>query len=692
MKRVSISSRNLQIALFFLAVLLLMVPHVMADCPTGCTCLTPDDAKKLGYTDCSEKPVLCSPANANALMYCYRAPVTLVAVTRTLVPVTATTTAAPACPTGCDCLTDDQARANYGTFEHCSETPCAKAVTGSATLIAYCSKPAYPACPSGCECMNELQARERFGTYERCSNTQCAATTAATSNFPPYCFRAIQPVCTAPCECMTDAQARTKFGEGGYTRCSATPCGSESMTAAPIVTDKFCFQQAAAVLPAGQCPAGCSCMSEAAAKEKGYPACRGQRTSCGYDANQVQLFCFEVVPSTTCTYDYQRNACTGTCQQGYSCSIIAQEKDATGVVKYGVCGCQPPATECTYNANLNACTGTCKEGSCVITGKKTDASGAVSIVCGCESPACLFDYAKDACTGSCPAGSGTCQLNTIYRDAAGKTIYGECHCKGIPEQTPVTVTVTKTPQPVTPCTCSAAGYCTGNCPEGQTCQMTATTTDNLGKISCTECSCKEICTLTATNECVGPCPNGMPCERLVSRDATGAEKVSCVCREGAATCTCTGGICTGDCPGDQTCFPIAIETDALGRKLGCSECSCTDTCTLTATNECAGPCPTGGNCVRSVKRNAATGAEEVGCLCESNSCSLTLSNECTGSCPTGGACEKKVRDAGAGWEYTSCECPGAPGTAATPTATPGAPAGDILSAIASFFKSLFGMK
>jgi hypothetical protein len=269
-------------------------------------------------------------------------------------------------------------------------------------------------------------------------------------------------------------------------------------------------------------------MSEADAKGKGYPPCRGVRTSCGYDATQTPLFCFEVVPSATCTYNYQNNACTGTCQQGYSCSIIAQEKDATGAVKYGVCGCQPPATECAYNANLNACTGTCKEGTCIITGKKTDATGAVSIVCGCGSGACVFDYAKDTCTGSCPAGSGVCQLNTIYRDTAGKTIYGECHCKGA-EQTPVTVTVTKTTPAPSTCTCTS-GSCTGTCPDGQTCWMTSTVTDALGKVSCKECACRETCTLTASNECTGSCPGGGPCTRVVTRDeATGAEKVGCQC-------------------------------------------------------------------------------------------------------------------------------------------------------------------
>jgi hypothetical protein len=60
--------------------------------------------------------------------------------------------------------------------------------------------------------------------------------------------------------------------------------------------------------------------------------------------------------------------------------------------------------------------------------------------------------------------------------------------------------------------------------------MTATATDNLGKISCTQCACKETCTLTAANECAGSCPDGSPCTRVVMKDeATGAEKVGCAC-------------------------------------------------------------------------------------------------------------------------------------------------------------------
>ena len=545
MKRRSISIPGLLTALLVLAVLLLIIPHGMAaECSSGCTCLSPEDAKKLGYEDCSAKQVLCSYDSAQRPMYCYQKPVSLVVPGRTLVPITITTTTTTptACPTGCECLPDDEARKRYGNFEHCSDTPCAKVVLGSTSIVSYCSKPTptlYPACPSGCECMNEVQARERFVTYERCSDSQCAATTAAASNFPPYCYRAsvtVQPLCTSPCECMTEATARSMFGENGYSRCSATPCGSESMTTAAAVVSKYCIQQTAAVLPAGQCQAGCSCMSEATAKAKGYPPCRGVRTACGYDASQVQLFCYEVVPDTACTFNYQNGACTGSCQQGYSCSVIAQEKDATGAVKYGVCGCQPPASECSYNANLNACTGTCKEGTCAVTGKTKDANGAEQPVCGCHTESCTFDYAKDACTGSCAAGSGICQLNTIYRDAAGKTIYGECHCKGLPEQTtPATVTVTKTPQVPATCTCTG-GTCTGSCPEGQACWMTAISTDALGKVSCTECACKEACQLTSANECTGSCPQGGSCEKVVLKDeATGAEKAGCVCGGTAGT-------------------------------------------------------------------------------------------------------------------------------------------------------------
>jgi hypothetical protein len=370
-------------------------------------------------------------------------------------------------------------------------------------------------------------------------------------------------VCGEGCYCLKPDEAKEKFGSGNYERCKVEPCSSDQT--------RYCFKPGVTVTPTPTvCPQGCVCTTDEIAKIKGLTPCRGVRTSCGYDEKKQPLYCFEQVPSPTCVYDYQKNVCTGTCPQGYTCGLLASRKDATGKVDYAVCGCTgQPKTECTFDKEKQACTGTCQTGaSCAIVGKKVDdKTGEVFVVCGCPPPSseqctfdkekqacigtcqsgaacteigkktddktgevyvfcgcppqpssCSYDYSKDACVGTCTATGDICQLNTIYRDpTTGKVTYAECHCKGSGQTTPT-------------CACDAAsGYCTGNCADGKACMMTATATDNAGKNICTTCECKDTCVLTANNECSGTCLTGEPCARMVTKDDSGQEKVSCVC-------------------------------------------------------------------------------------------------------------------------------------------------------------------
>jgi hypothetical protein len=244
-------------------------------------------------------------------------------------------------------------------------------------------------------------------------------------------------------------------------------------------------------------------------------------TSCGNDENKQPLFCYKEIASPACVYDYQKNACTGTCGQGYSCGLSASKTDASGSVVYAACGCSgEPLTTCAFSAQTNACTGTCKSGAaCSVLGKNVDEkTGATTLVCGCpQQSTCSYDYDNDACVGSCTVTGENCQLNTIYRDpASGKVTYGECNCKGGDG--------TQT------CACDAnTGSCTGNCADGKACTMTERATDNAGKIVCSRCECRDTCMLTANNECAGTCVTGEPCARFVTKDDTGQEKVSCGC-------------------------------------------------------------------------------------------------------------------------------------------------------------------
>jgi hypothetical protein len=498
-------------------------------CPEGCACLIDADAKaKFGdYTRCQEEPCgyqMTAATNALAATqvpkFCVRqAPVT------------------PACPEGCTCLSEAKAKERYGTYTRCTDVACGKEIIQPATGAAAYSVPQYcvkqgttPVCPDGCTCISDEDAKLK-GLTARCDNSQtpCNYQLVTTSpntaavRVPLFCYKipaTTSPVCPQGCYCLQEAEAKLKFGPNNYTRCQADICGNDPSATTANGIPKYCFRPTITAIPFG-CPQGCTCTTNGTAVEKGLTFCGGKLTSCGYDANQQPLYCFNEVTSPVCAYDYQKNICTGTCDQGYTCGLLASKKDATGKVVYAACGCLgQPSGQCTFDTAKQACTGACQNGaSCAVVGKKVDEkTGEVAVTCGCPQPSsCSYNYDREACVGTCTATGNICQLNTIYRDpATGKVTYAECHCKA--------GEVTEA------CACDAAsGSCTGNCASGRACTMVERTTDNAGKVVCSKCECRETCVLTANNECSGTCADQQPCTRIVSRDNSGNEKVSCGC-------------------------------------------------------------------------------------------------------------------------------------------------------------------
>ena len=501
-----------------------------AVCPDGCTCISDEDAKLKGLTErCDNSQTPCGYKTADATttsaarripLYCYKLPTTT-----------------PTCPEGCNCLSEAKAKERYGTYTQCTAEICGKEVVPAANGVAAYSVPQYcvkqgstPVCPDGCACISDEDAKLK-GLTDRCDNSQTpcgfrlvagTANTAAT-RVPLYCYKipTTTPVCPQGCYCLQEADAKLKFGPNNYTRCQADICGYDPSATTANGIPKYCFKPTNTPTPS-VCPGGCACTTNATAVEKGLTFCGGTLTSCGYNENKQPQYCFEQVSTPTCVYDYQKNVCTGTCDQGYTCGLLASKKDATGKVVYAACGCTgQPTTPCTYDTQKNACTGTCQTGAaCSVVGKNVDEkTGATTPVCGCpQSSSCVYDYSKESCIGTCTGIGETCQLNTIYRDpTTGKVTYAECHCKGTGE-------VPET------CTCDAAsGSCTGTCADNRACTMTERTTDNAGKVVCSKCECRDTCVLTANNECSGTCTNQQPCIRIVTKDDSGQEKVSCGC-------------------------------------------------------------------------------------------------------------------------------------------------------------------
>jgi hypothetical protein len=338
-----------------------------ATCPTGCTCLTLADAKAKGATTCGKEQILCGYDRLQNPMYCFMVP-------------TPTPTPTPTCPSGCSCMAESTAKEQFGVYEKCQETPCAKVVLGSTTLSYYCFRAkAFPACDAGCECMSEEAAKKEFGTYERCSETVCGQ---SVTGAPYYCFRALEAVCPEGCSCLSPDEAEKELGT--YERCTTTSCGVVPGTnilryCMRKVETKPCADGCSCLLPetarswgmtdlcdpsappcyidAGgrayscyknlACPEDCTCLAVDEANELGYTLCGGDKITCGVTdpESMSPLYCYERPVATTCRYDPATDACVGTCPTGERCHLNTIIRDAaTGAVTYGECTCKAPAT------------------------------------------------------------------------------------------------------------------------------------------------------------------------------------------------------------------------------------------------------------------------------------------------------------------------------------------------------------
>ena len=435
-------------------------------CASGCTCLSPSDASARGLTYCGGTATSCSD-NARAVMYCYGSGIALVTQRITLAPYTVVTTpVAPVCPGGCECLADAAATAKYGSYSRCSSDICGydPVLTHVADPIPkYCvKKPDAGTCPGGCECMMESSAQERFGSYEQCNSNPCYSVVTGSATIHAYCFRQtiIAPVaapCPTGCACLLEDVAVQQ----GLNRCdpNAAPCAYQP--ASPVAnipgSEKplYCYQVPVmptltpTATPVPVCPDGCSCMSEATAKDRFGTPSRCSDTVCGTEGaasltHMIPQYCFRegtavttttVPPAGTCMYNLQKNACVGSCSAtGETCQVNTLIRDVSGNIISGECHCKSgpvqttPAIPCTCDPTWGGCTGSCPgDEVCWMTETASDPSGKLSCTsCACTQVCTLG--ADGACSGVCPAG-GTC-LASVDRDESGAEKVS-CGCGGL---------------------------------------------------------------------------------------------------------------------------------------------------------------------------------------------------------------------------------------------------------------------
>ncbi len=214
---------------------------------------------------------------------------------RPLVPVTPQEPETVSCPKGCTCMTEERAKEVFGKYERCSPEICG--YDGQRRPM-YCFRPVEdvppePECPKGCECMTEEMAKQEFGKYERCSPEICGYNE---QRMPMYCFRPVEDVpeeskCPEGCACMTEERAKEVLGK--YERCSPEICGYDELR-----RPMYCFRPVEDVPPEAECPEGCECLEEEVAAEKfgGYEWCSDK--VCGLSDAGAAKYCFRPAEPT----------------------------------------------------------------------------------------------------------------------------------------------------------------------------------------------------------------------------------------------------------------------------------------------------------------------------------------------------------------------------------------------------------
>ncbi|MDO9034340.1 MAG: hypothetical protein Q7U51_03970 [Methanoregula sp.] len=552
-----------------LLLFIIAVPAVLAatSCTDGCSCMAPEDAKNKGYSYCQGKETPCGTDNLGRKLYCF----SIVSMTSVITPaILYQTPAATSCVQGCECMAESDAKVKFGgLYQRCSDTVCgymqsaSVAGTSNAANIVmpkYCFKKleqettvsATPAtaCPAGCACLNDADAKAKFnGAFERCSNTACGYDQTSVSVSTRYCYRTVLstttmggtvPVvsqgCPDGCGCMSDEEGQ----KIGYSYCNGVQkiCGYQSWTGTTASTSGqrplYCYGKGTL----STCGGGCECMSEATAVKKfgTYQFC--SNTICGYE----------------------KSATTGTISMTSNVPVASAVISQYCIMKAGV---PVNVTGCSYNKEKQACTGTCTANTgCVMVGtEKNSATGEETPICKCQPGSCSFDYSLDTCTGSCPLTGQACQVNTMSKDPlTGKTLFAECHCKaggtavvatpqvaGVGNATGAGASVTA----IKPCGCDpATNICTGTCDGNGVCTPAKTTTDAAGKVLCVDCQCTTGCSyVQATNTCTGSCIGGGVCQLVTAKDpVTGVEKTGCSC----------GNAVTGATP-----VPVPVYTSAV---------------------------------------------------------------------------------------------------------------------------------
>jgi len=365
--------------------------------------------------------------------------------------------------------------------------------------------------------------------------------------------------CPEGCACMTEAEANAKFNKN-YEKCSENVCGyGYSPTAAAVIkTPEYCFK---GKTPPAQCPQGCECLNDAAAKEKELLLCKNESKRCVLTTASGAVqdgHCYEKPVSEACHYNSSIGKCTGVCPDNKVCKrfyIVSKDmvRDEDTSMEYPADSFFDLFVEIDIpdpGANSFFDVFTTEE---FVPGKT---------VCKCVSTKrCQYDAKLDKCTGGCPEGMKCRMFYVVSKihvkdvdtgelltpDEAGlsssEIVAGKKVCKCVPLQVKCRYDV-------------KLDKCTGICPKDMKCRMFYVLSqkevkDDEGNIMTPEEAnisanelvagmkvCKRVSVVVqqchydyAKNACAGECPAGEKCQlNTIYRNATTGEVTYAECQ------------------------------------------------------------------------------------------------------------------------------------------------------------------
>lgn len=272
-------NRRIVFVLIGLCILAAFAVQGATPCPTGCTCLSPASALKMGYTTyCGGKQVICDIDLQKKPLYCYEDPKT-------------------ACPADCVCLS--VADAEEKGYPLCGgiKTFCGY---DSQQNPLYCYEKVVPTtaiqyikCPADSVCLSPYEAKSQNLEKDPIVSGTCGYSEQYQALMECYLLPPATPTPTPSPLSITQMPLTSPPPPPSIAITQAPP--TTPPPSGPVITQVPLTTTTPLPLQPYEdiCPSTCRCMAPTEALDKGFAACPDVVDACGYSTEYSErMYCY----------------------------------------------------------------------------------------------------------------------------------------------------------------------------------------------------------------------------------------------------------------------------------------------------------------------------------------------------------------------------------------------------------------